>query len=226
MADPPSREANPFATCWTRPGALPYESVSDSGVEPVLARLKAANWRGQIVGPHGAGKSTLMHALRERLGREGVGAIDWHPSAPEEPGRLLLAEGFEKLPPKQCRTHLRAWRRSGQRFLLTTHRPLRWQRGAPPVVATLAPDCRLLARLFQRLTAERRTPVTLANARASFALRRGDLREVWFDLYDLHEKHARANRTVPVAASYELAETPGPRRPVRPRLRGSSLGVS
>jgi hypothetical protein len=52
---PPSRHANPFATCWTRPGALPFRFTNRGTAEQLVAKLATQNWRGAIVGPHGSG---------------------------------------------------------------------------------------------------------------------------------------------------------------------------
>ena len=64
---PPSRRGNPFATCWTRPGALAFRFAEGLGAEQLVARLAAQNWWGEIVGPHGSGKSTLLETLRLAL---------------------------------------------------------------------------------------------------------------------------------------------------------------
>lgn len=203
--DPPSREANPFATCWTRPGALPYEPVGPQGVAGVIDRLRQSGWRGQIVGPHGAGKSTLLAALEEPLRRVGVEPVAWNAVKGAKatwPGKLLLVEGFERLPVGPAAKQLIWWRRAGQAFLVTTHAAPLAMRLAAPVVCRLEPDVTLLRRLFERLTADRHTPVTLAEAEQCFSRRGGNLREVWFDLYDLHESHRPLRRTTPVVASY------------------------
>ncbi|MEX0612278.1 MAG: hypothetical protein WD738_03535 [Pirellulales bacterium] len=63
----PSRYANPFATCWTRPGALPFRFADGQGAEQLVEKLAAQNWQGAIVGPHGSGKSTLLETLRPAL---------------------------------------------------------------------------------------------------------------------------------------------------------------
>lgn len=202
--EPPSRATNPFATCWTHPGALPFLESTRGGVEAVLARTRRAGWRGLIVGPHGAGKSTLLAALADPLRRAGVEPIAWNAAQGVHacPGGLLLVEGFERLSLWDATRHLARWRRSGQAFLATVHGSHAAWRLAAPVVCRLQPDRDLLRGLFQRLTADRPTPVTLAQAEASFSRRRGNLRDVWFDLYDLHEGYSRCRRTKPVVASY------------------------
>ena len=65
----PSRHTNPFATCWTRPGAIAFHFPPGESAEQLVARLAADNWRGEIVGPHGSGKSTLLETLEAAPGR-------------------------------------------------------------------------------------------------------------------------------------------------------------
>ena len=66
---PPSAIArdNPFATCWTRPGALPFRFNNGQSAEQLVAKLAAQQWHGAIVGPHGSGKSTLLEALKPAI---------------------------------------------------------------------------------------------------------------------------------------------------------------
>src|SRR5689334_5328290 len=64
---PPSRHDNPFATCWTRPGAIPFHFSECGTVELLIARLTAQTGRGAILGSHGSGKSTLLHSLKPAL---------------------------------------------------------------------------------------------------------------------------------------------------------------
>ena len=61
---PPSRHTNPFATCWTRPGAMAFQFPPGESAERLVAKLAAVGWWGEIVGPHGSGKSTLLETLR------------------------------------------------------------------------------------------------------------------------------------------------------------------
>src|SRR4051794_34816207 len=71
----PSRFINPFATCWTRPGALQFRFPSAESAQQLLAKLASQNWRGAIVGPHGSGKSTLLAALKPLLSEAGCTVI-------------------------------------------------------------------------------------------------------------------------------------------------------
>src|SRR3954469_10601943 len=68
---PPSKHDNPFATCWTKPGALPFEFPRGETVERLVDKFAQCGWRGAILGPHGSGKSTLLEALKPALANAG-----------------------------------------------------------------------------------------------------------------------------------------------------------
>ena len=199
MREPPSRFANPFATCWTRTGALPWCATDSVDPPSVVAALKAADWRGQLVGPHGVGKSSLLEALIPPLrvhGKQPVLCSD--ASAAPATGTLLI-DGFERLAPTDAQALISRWSNECRSFVLTTHRPI----DGVAVVARLTPNQRLLGSLFGWLTRSAETPVTIADAQASLVRHDGNLREVWFDLYDLHDRLTRPDRTAPVTATYQ-----------------------
>src|SRR4051794_29546436 len=64
---PPSRRDNPFATCWTRLGTIPFRFDKSQTAEQLVDKLLTQEWRGAIIGPHGSGKSTLLEALKPAL---------------------------------------------------------------------------------------------------------------------------------------------------------------
>jgi energy-coupling factor transporter ATP-binding protein EcfA2 len=84
---------NPFATRWTRPGALPYLGGDSATPAELVERLKHHEWHGAIVGPHGSGKSTLLAMLIGALADAGrrVTLVQLHdgqrrlPRAPQDP---------------------------------------------------------------------------------------------------------------------------------------------
>lgn len=202
---PPSRESNPFATCWTRPGALPWCGACIE-VEATTDRLAESHWRAQLVGPHGAGKSTLLRALEAPLRHAGkrpasIDAARWQSNEVTPDVDVLLVEGFELLSSRRRRDLLSRWRLGGFGYVVTTHRVVRAWRSPLPATE-VRPDERLLAALFESLVRDRPTPVTLEDARWAFGLRRGDLREVWFDLYDRHERLTRRGRTTSQVIAY------------------------
>ncbi len=186
LAAIPNRQSNPFATCWTRPGALPFSPSEVASVESCLELLEANQWRGQILGPHGVGKSTLLVSIGQALESRGL-PVTWMragrdsdqlPPAADE--AVLLVDSYECLP----RWRRWLWRR--RRLVATSHRP-----AGLPTIASLRPTLGDAMKLFEWLTADRPTPVLPGDLARSFASRRGNVREVWFDLYDLHERRTR-----------------------------------
>lgn len=205
---PPSRRSNPFSTCWVRPGALPFIALEPAAsVSQVIDRLATAGWRGQIVGPHGSGKSTLLHSVANSLHPIGIASrkVDLTVATPSLPAsaadECLMLEGFERLSRRQRRVLHRQLLANEARYLVTTHRTWRGWR-APSVIANLSPNVALLDALYHHLTDRLSTPVTLADARRSHCQQRGNLREVWFDLYNLHESRSRLNRTGSISKTY------------------------
>jgi len=214
---PPSRRGNPFATCWTRPGALAFRFAEGLGAEQLVARLAAQNWRGEIVGPHGSGKSTLVETLKPALGAAGcrVHAIalrdgqrrlptdlglgegeapaeprDMHAcgSAEASPSRaLVIVDGYEQLGWLGRLQLKRHCRRTGAGLLVTCHAPT----GLPTLIR-LSPDQRLIEQLVADLCAEVSTKIAIADVAASHACHGSNVREIFFDLYDRHEMLRRA----------------------------------
>lgn len=200
---PPSREANPFATCWTRPGALPYLTTRQLDPQALLERLSRCNWRGRIVGPHGVGKTALLGELALRVRQQGGDAerIDARFDG-ENSANLLLVDGMERVTALRRYALLRRWRSRGQGYVITAHRDSVWDLSAPALLCRLRASPELMLRLFDYLTRGGSTPVTASDAEQAFDRRRADLRAVWFDLYNLHETRQRV-RTAAVQVSYE-----------------------
>jgi len=59
--------SNPFSTRFTRPGEIPYQFVESEELGTLVDRFGNNRWVGQIVGPHGCGKTTLCHLLAREL---------------------------------------------------------------------------------------------------------------------------------------------------------------
>ncbi len=71
-------------------------------------------------------------------------------------------------------------------LVVTTHTP-----AALPVLAELKPSVSDTLRLFRELTAHAEPLVTPDDAVASYHRCHGNVREVWFELYDLFEQRRR-----------------------------------
>jgi energy-coupling factor transporter ATP-binding protein EcfA2 len=166
----PSRESNPFATCWTRPGTLPFLFSGEQTVDRLVSQLAAQQWRGAIIGPHGSGKSTLLATLAPYLAQT------------DRP--VHIVDGFDQL------TSLERWRlrRRCQKLrhglVVTAHR----RAASLPTLIALAPNAKLVHDLVTELTTTRPTPVTASDVAVSCARRGHNVREILFDLYDRHEQ--------------------------------------
>lgn len=64
--------------------ALGYVPPSGDAWEAIVSRVRAAGFRGALVGPHGHGKSTLMHQLA---------TLDPSADAPRHPVIQVMADG-------------------------------------------------------------------------------------------------------------------------------------
>ena len=195
----PSRHSNPFATCWTKPGALKFRFPPDASAKQLVERLAGQDWRGGIVGPHGSGKSTLLETLKPVLSASArhVTAIALHDGqhwlprgvlrralSPTQP--LLLIDGYEQL-----NWFARIWlrlrcRRSRAGLLVTSHRTT----GLPPLIH-LEPDLDTIQQVVAALTEHQKTRVNSADIIASHACHGSDVRELLFDLYERHEVYRR-----------------------------------
>ena len=187
---------NPFSTRYVRPGAIPF--LFPPGLSaPVLAdRLATSGWRGQIVGPHGSGKSALLAALAPAIQAAGraVCRVDLHdrqrhlppgfPPQDEPPWpAVVIVDGYEQLS-RYSRFRLRQLcTRLGLGLLVTTHRPVRL-----PELFRTRPDLDLAQRIVDHLLGQDRSLVTPDDVADRFSARRGDLREMLFDLYDVYER--------------------------------------
>jgi hypothetical protein len=187
---------NPFSTRHTRPGAIAYRFPPEQSAERVVERLRAGGWRGQILGPHGSGKSTLLAAVLPALQRAGqrplvVELHDGQRRLPADFRRMIEAaaagvvvvDGYEQLAPWNRYRLRRLCRRRKLGLLVTTHRSA----GLPDLFCTeVAPE--VAWDLVEHLLAGFPPLVTPEQLRERLARHRGNLREVFFDLYDLYER--------------------------------------
>lgn len=195
----PSRYDNPFATCWCRPGAIPFHFSAGQDATQLVTQLASASWRGAIIGPHGSGKSTLLETLKPRLRNAGraLHAItlrnaqrrlpsDFYPAQRDAPA-LLIIDGYEQLNWLERWRLARHCRRTDHGLLVTSHTATRL-----PTLISLTPGEPLVQQIVADLASRVSTSVSPADIAASHACHGSNVREILFDLYDRHERRRRS----------------------------------
>ncbi len=202
---------NPFSTRFTRPDAVTYlfdsTDADSSLVEPTtpkpcpLTEISNAfcqsGFIGQIVGPHGSGKTSLTHAIQRELrgtfevvrrltvrNQRGISSIQTAAENTCCSGRMLLIiDGVERLALLQRMMLVGYCKKSQSKpsqigLLITTHRRL----AGVPVLFKTVPSLALLKQIVQNLAPEfAPEPELLASV---FEQTNGNLREALMSLYD------------------------------------------
>lgn len=187
---------NPFDARYVRPGAIRFLWPTGQSPETLLARLEQNGWQGQIVGPHGSGKSALVAWLIEEIQRAGRRAVlvELHDGQRHLPvslrgiggscaGAVLIVDGYEQL---SCWSRFllrRHCRRRKLGLVVTAHASA----GFPDLLRTAA-GLDLAVRVVRELLGDRSLGVTDDEIGRLFERRQGNLRELLFDLYDLYER--------------------------------------
>ncbi|GIW92314.1 MAG: hypothetical protein KatS3mg110_0355 [Pirellulaceae bacterium] len=196
---------NPFAARYVRPGTIPF--VYPSGLTPrqLMERLVRCGWRGQVIGPHGSGKTSLLLDLRENwrshrvtywytiAPEERTQAIRWpHEAASWHDRAVVVVDGFDRLAAlRKIWLQVTTFRRKTG-FIVTTHRR---QLGLP-VLVRLQPTFEQFVAVVEALLA--RSGKSLFWDRAVLLERwqnsGENMREALFSLYDAYEEIIRSGK--------------------------------
>lgn len=180
--------SNPFSTKFTRPGAIAYQCAPGKSLSYYADCFLSNDCRGQVVGPHGTGKSTFVISLQKELISRGLDVIliTLHSSDKSElnrmdalqSGSILFLDGFEQLPFWRRFRIIQStlWRKIG--LLTTSHVSF----GLPTLLET-GVDLETAQNLVRTLTGS--DPPE--NLQSLLTKHNGNLREVFFDLYDDYE---------------------------------------
>lgn len=194
--------SNPFCSRNIRPGTLPFYFPDGASLAQLCDRLAACGGRGQIVGPHGSGKSALLAALIAALVAQGRNIVHvelhdgqrtlprgfWASVDLSQPS-VLAIDGCEQLSWWQRHKAFGLARRHGAGLIVTTHRVLNL-----PLLYRSAPSADVAVHIAAALQGDRPL-ITEAEVRQAFASQRGDLREMLFALYDLYAQRRHAAKT-------------------------------
>lgn len=212
MGTPASAASNPFSTKFIRPGAIDFIFGSVDQPRELVATFLRNGLRGQIIGPHGSGKSSFLLALRPYLAE--IAELHWTQVPPRSPrdwlrisswlGRELVwpqerrrqpvpdvrdskplvwvIDGFDSLSWFTQRSIQRYCRRHEIGLFVTAHRDL----GLP----TLYRPTMDMAGFRALATNLLPSSATLADAeiRAAFQKHSPNIREALFELYDSFER--------------------------------------
>lgn len=159
----------------------------------LIESLASLDWRAAIVGPHGAGKTTLFGELAQRLAgeRRPVQSIRfndesnlverwraWFRLRTLDPTILILLDGAEQLPWWEWLV----WKWQTRRLsglLITTHLP-----GRLPCAYRCETSEELLADLVGELDSETEGEQRIATSRETYQACAGNLRDALRRLYD------------------------------------------
>jgi hypothetical protein len=186
---------NPFCSRRVRPGGTAFLFDPGQSAAALVDRLRGAGWRGQIVGPHGSGKSALLAALIQAVEQAGrhVVLVELHDGQRRLPrdfwhgeslhaAALVVVDGYEQLS-RLSRWLLRRFcRRRGSGLLVTAHAPV----GLPDLCGSSVSRARA-EQIVEQLQAGHAVLVGPQDVADRFARHNGNMRETLFDLYDLYE---------------------------------------
>ena len=201
--NPLENAENPFCARRLRPGAAAFLFTPGQTAEQLAEQLRRNGWRGQIVGPHGSGKSALLASLLAAIERAGraTRCVTLHDGQRRLPpglpaavdlGRpvVLAIDGYEQL--GGCNRFRLKWlcRRRGWGLVVTSHRPAGF-----PELFRAAVDVPLAWRVAEQLQQGFPALVAREDVAERLRCRDGNLREALFDLYDLYERRRHGGET-------------------------------
>jgi len=175
----------------------------------IVDSFYAAGRRGAVVGPHGSGKTTLLESLAPAVAARGdeVRLLTLRDAGAGFPriallrltrSTVLFVDGYEQLGWWRRLRLGRAVARAGAGLLATAHAPLSditlsHKSARLPTLYTTATSPASAARLVRRLLDEHAPASAFAIDDEEIARRLaahgGDMRELFFGLYDLYESH-------------------------------------
>lgn len=192
---------NPFSTRFIDPKSHTFVFPAGQSLDRIGAYFRENGWWGEITGPRGTGKSTLLHTLCCWAEEQGCTyrffflndqqqhlPLDWSFG----PGVDFYAvDGAEQLPGWMWSWLAWHCRRRDSGLLATTHHSLR----LPPLYQTRLANAETIRRVVEAIAGPENVPDPDL-ARQLAAKHSGDIRSVLFELYDSWENEARVSAMV------------------------------
>lgn len=182
---------NPFSVQFHGPGAITYlfEDGAEDEWPNLLAELESTQWRLEITGPHGIGKSTLLHSLLEEAIGRGMTTVytkvdpAWPHLGPPLWHRCrrtvaTFIDSAELLP----RWEIKLLRSLSRGLIVTTHEPCI----LPSVYRPIVSGERFHAILYQLVGDE--LPRFAKSPDQWLSEAGGCVRQALFNLYDAYER--------------------------------------
>ncbi len=173
--------------------SIPYRFI-DGGWDELLSNLSRMGWRGAIVGPHGCGKTTLLHELSIKLDscgfkpllisfnsdRRSPDASEWESlSNPIQQKQFLLIDGAEQLPWYLWR-RIKWLSKSFSGLVVTCHQP-----GILPTLYNCRPSVTLCREILGELVRDKPALLNLGiEVERIYEESNGNMRSVFRELYD------------------------------------------
>lgn len=192
--------SNPFATRFTRPGAMEFLFTGGDAPQSIVDRLRQHAWQGEIVGPHGAGKSTLLATLIEPLTSAGRNVVQatLHHGESALPGGLndwsswtaatqVIVDGYEQLSwwaRRQLASRVSS-RHAG--LLVTSHAPT-----GLATLLTVTPSLEAAEKVVRQLVPDEGI-ISRGDIERAYRVCSGNVREMLFQLYDLYQARMSAD---------------------------------
>lgn len=186
--------SNPFATRFTRPGAIEFLFPDGESAELLTERLCEHSWQGEIVGPHGAGKSTLLATLIAPLQAAGRTIVQatLHQGETSLPAVLddwrswgattqVIVDGYEQLSWWSRRRLAQRVRDRQAGLLVTSHAAT-----GLPTLMNVAPRIEAAQRIVRQLVPDD-SLITGGDIEQTFRACDGNIREMLFRLYDVYQ---------------------------------------
>lgn len=193
---PISYHHNPFATRFTQPGTIPFIFREDESLGEIQRHFRKNQFVGQIVGPHGSGKTTLTHdlvtGLEDQFSRirrltirssSQLKIEDSHCPSLSSNRQLLIIDGLERFSRLHRWLLLENVRRRRIGLLITTHR----QMFGIPVLFKTRPSLDTLNQLIRQLAPG--LAIEQGIVKSSLANSGGSIRESLMTLYNWVESN-------------------------------------